>query len=885
MGVWRRHREAASAGLSAAPYSAHHKLYSEAVVSSAVALAEVGRFGEAVEYVQKAAKTLYEGAREVFERVKVSLQRLAELFVEAVTRVLAWVDEYKAYLFLRAAVAAGVMALGVALNLWGHVELEKLAHFAMGLTSFAPGGVERYSREEAFSILKNAPDPYEKFKEIVKEANVGRVKLAEPWESLRMLIGRAHRELDEGKKALFYAALALGETFGAYRTALRKYAEGLKKAVQKRKGGEEPLKQDMYVVDLKQIKQLAEDEGKAFENALKTLRERLNEYADWYGLGDLLNVKEGKARELAEAKRPELSEFNDVSFGVKAYAALIAYREYALGRRGAFGAAAGYWLEMGGSAWLLYYAPSTAYVRAERAEVERPVAVEEMLAEALRRLFPKPGADHYHSFVEELTKGGKLALMLEKKAKSKKTESYVFRLFRLEEGGGLVELGIELWISRVGEGEGVGITYTLIFDAERWRDFFRPELEAGVKAAEVVGGRLPVGDSLPYMLGWVDSDVAITRKKKDKRVLEMSTSHLWQFAETYALLGWSDAVRLRMSLTLEGPKLQVMVEAPLEKLDEAIRKSAEGGWLKILGIEAGSWDDLKGWVVENWDIVVEAAVKRLGEGVRSELEALRDRLNDDKVAREVVAPALLLMQAERLGVDETALRYFGAFIYGAIGGDGSVSAAEGKVVLASGKREIALLWATVLAAHGIKAKVRDGRGFDVVASGDDAARLAGLYFLYGAPLLEGDDRLKSHKLAEAMKLAAEGLDIRWEELRRRTEDGLVAADLIISVGGAAVKYDVYLRENGIKLQFASTDRNRVELAARLLRLAGVGAEVKKEGGRDVWYVHVYTNKLAAGRNELRDALAEFVREAVARGWVDASKAEGWLKKLEKGLDG
>ena len=38
------------------------------------------------------------------------------------------------------------------------------------------------------------------------------------------------------------------------------------------------------------------------------------------------------ARELAEAGAPELSELNDVSFGVKALAALIAYREYALGR-------------------------------------------------------------------------------------------------------------------------------------------------------------------------------------------------------------------------------------------------------------------------------------------------------------------------------------------------------------------------------------------------------------------------------------------------------------------------------------------------------------------------------------------------------------------------
>jgi len=107
MGVWRRRRKAASAGLSAVPYSAHHKLYSEAVVASAAALAEVGRFKEAVEYLQKAAKALYETARDVFEQVKVSLQRLTELFVEAVANVLAWVDEHKAYLFLVAAVAAG----------------------------------------------------------------------------------------------------------------------------------------------------------------------------------------------------------------------------------------------------------------------------------------------------------------------------------------------------------------------------------------------------------------------------------------------------------------------------------------------------------------------------------------------------------------------------------------------------------------------------------------------------------------------------------------------------------------------------------------------------------------------------------------------------------
>jgi hypothetical protein len=715
----------------------YHGLYSEAAVSSiasVVALVEVGRFREAVEYVQKAAEALYEAAKEVFERVKVTVQRLVELFVEAVTRMLAWVDEHKAYLFLMAAVAAGAVALGVALSLWGLVEMEKLA-YAASLAPFISAGVKEYSREEVFNVLKNDPDPYEKFKEVARDANAGRVKLAEPWESLRMLImpkrseerrlmmGKAHSELNERKKkVLFYATLALEETFGVYKTALRKYAEGLKKAVQV---GEESFKRVMYVADLEKIKQLAEEEEAAFENALSTLRERLNEYAHRYGLGDLLNVEEGVARELAEAKRPGLSEFNDVSFGVKAYAALIAYKEYALGRMGAFGIAAGYWLKVGGSAWLLYYAPSTAYVKAERAKAERPVAVEEMAAEGLRRLFLKPGADRYRGFVE-LLRSGKLALMLEKKAKSKKTKSYVFKLYRLEEGGGLKELGIKLWISKVGEGERASITYTLIFDAEWWREFFRRELEAAEKAAEEVGERLPVEDLFSYMLGWVDSDVAITRKKKGKRVLLMSTSHLWQLAETHALFDWSYVTVPGVNLTLEGPKPQFYARTSLDKLDKAIRRSAESGWLKMLGIKAESWEGLKQWAAGHWDVVVEAAVRRLGEEVRGELNALRDRLNDDKVARKVVALALLLIQAERLGVNETTLKYFGAVISGAIGGDGSVSAAEGKVVLASGKREIALLWGAVLAAHGIKAKVRDGRGFDVVASGVGATRLAGL---------------------------------------------------------------------------------------------------------------------------------------------------------------
>jgi hypothetical protein len=105
--------------------------------------------------------------------------------------------------------------------------------------------------------------------------------------------------------------------------------------------------------------------------------------------------------------------------------------------------------------------------------------------------------------------------------------------------------------------------------------------------------------------------------------------------------------------------------------------------------------------------------------------------------------------------------------------------------------------------------------------------------------------------------------------------------LTISEAGAAVKYNVYL-SNMVKLRFQSADRYRVELAAQLLKLAGVNVEVKKREDSDVWYVYVSTDKLAAGREELRKALAEIVKAARDNGWVDAGKAEHWLEKLEKG---
>jgi hypothetical protein len=107
--------------------------------------------------------------------------------------------------------------------------------------------------------------------------------------------------------------------------------------------------------------------------------------------------------------------------------------------------------------------------------------------------------------------------------------------------------------------------------------------------------------------------------------------------------------------------------------------------------------------------------------------------------------------------------------------------------------------------------------------------------------------------------------------------------LTISEAGIEIKYNVYIRGDTIELEFHSTDRSRVELAARLLRLAGVGAEVKKkEGNKDVWRVRASIGKLVAGHEELRNAIAEIVETARNNGWVDAGKADGWLEEPKRG---
>ena len=261
--------------------------------------------------------------------------------------------------------------------------------------------------------------------------------------------------------------------------------------------------------------------------------------------------------------------------------------------------------------------------------------------------------------------------------------------------------------------------------------------------------------------------------------------------------------------------------------------------------------------------------------------------------RKFVAPALELIMLDKalngkFDIEEARL-LFGEMYATAVAGDGTVEAQS--VMLAVGGelgggaallRLAALLSLNQLLSDewkfGVRTYVVRDRYYYIATHGENATKLK--RFLAVTVPSAGGEYL-SEKFNEFMKETR--VEVRVDEnSMRRTEKGHVAADLTLSEAGVAVKYNIYLRDNAIELQLRSSDRGRVELAARLLRLAGVTVEVKKEGGTDRWYVYAATDMLAAGREELRDAIAKIVGEAAARGWVDASRAELWLEKLGKG---
>jgi hypothetical protein len=993
MGVWRRRGEAASARLSAALYSVYSGLYSEAVassVASAVALMEVGRFREAVEYVQRAAKALYEAARDVFEHVKVSLQSLVELFVEAVTRVLAWIDEHKAYLFLMAAVAAGVVALSAALNLWGLVEMEKLAHFAVGVPPFVAGLAETGGKAaERFKTLAERYEGWKMDEQLIDGVLKASLRGERPYKALRKLAESAnlppplaklkealeHVQDEVVQDAAVVAALVLYRTLvknaGAYRewAELYHWARGLveKQAFTVAAADIERLREAH-----RRLEEVAEEVGREL-NAVLTLY-ALHSRELYEKLRPHLEVDVKRAEELAEAGRRRFSDYSDANMGTKAYAALLS-----AARGGLYGHVAMLLMGEGAPANIGLSTPGGAYEKAWKIAKGRGEAVDPSYSGRRGRTVGQPSW-------EDRVASALLRYLLGRAV----NEDLVFR--RVGEGFEVFRAygGVEARVDVLKIGE---MARSKAGEEER-RRFVE---EAKRTAPDLSGIK-----KMWHALEWFATDMSFTGRQ-----IEATTAHTWQAAWYVALFGEPEPPSGGANVTEEDIKPNVKMRWHRERLDDIITEEGEElkpllgravkSWRELVDAIDWSWvskrveemaDTLKPWIgperasdaereelvrrmLGELDLLVRFAEARRGkndsdwrderikmlakaveelsggriagnnaeelaraiiyyaEGYKKYAEGLIESLAkavgvstgevrgvikrvlsgedpyvyclarncaDDKIIRKFVAPALELMMLDKALNDndesnrERARLLFGEMYATALAGDGHVG--PGEVVLTVGGelgggaallRLAALHLLNELLSDELKFKVRiyvgEGRYYRITATGEDAARFMRLLAV-SAPSTGGE--YLSPKFDEFVEAAQ--VEVRLDENSiRLTKKGHVAADLIISEGGAAVKYSIYLWKE-ITLEFQSTDRDSVELAARLLRLAGISTEVKKKmSNREVWRIWATTDMLAAGRTELRNALVKIVETARSKGWVDEKKAERWLEKLKGGL--
>ncbi|MCC6035580.1 MAG: hypothetical protein LM559_00815 [Pyrobaculum sp.] len=637
--MWHRRGETASARLSAAPYSVNSGLYSEAVVSSiasAVALADVGRFREAIEYVQRAAKTLYEAARDVFEQVKVTAQRLVELFVEAVTRVLALVDKHKAYLFLMAAVAAGVIALSAALNLWGLVELEKLAYaasapFFAGLADAGERAAERfralgewYGRwrvdERLIDEVLRAPSAKDKrpcaaFLELFETRRNLPPPLVELRRALARIKGEAERDAAVVAALVLYKALV--KNAGAYGewAELFEWGRGL-------------VKEREFTVKAEEVKRLRETQRR-LEKAAEQVRKELNTVLTLYSqvglykepdlvnkLRSLLEVDVKKAEGLAEARSDELSMLRDAGMGTKAYAALLS-----IARGRVYGHATILLARKGALADVVLLTPRGAYNKAKRVARGRGEAVDPSYSHKEATGWEDRAASALLRYLLGRSEGADL--------KFRRAEGR-FEVFKAYGG---VEARVDVLMvegqprSKAGE--------------EELRRFVE---EARRKAPDLSGI-----DKAPQLVEWHATDVSF-----DKRQIEATTAHLWQAAWYIALLGEEKSISGGANITEEGIKPNVTMYWPRDREDQVLRESR---WLEqLLGRRVESWRELVdaidwSWVLKRVEEVVDELKPWIGP------EKVSDAEREGLVRRMLGELALLTHFAEaRGGMDDRRWR-------------------------------------------------------------------------------------------------------------------------------------------------------------------------------------------------------------------------------------
>jgi hypothetical protein len=277
--------------------------------------------------------------------VRVAAQRLVELFVEAVTRVLAWVDEYKAYHLLMTAVAAGVVALAAALNMWGLDGAGEVGVYAASVGApFFPGRTKTGGK--AAERFKTLGERYERWR--VDEGLVDGVlkapmrgerpyaaflKLFETRRDLPPPLVELRRALKDVKDEVLQDA-AVVAVLVLYKT-LVKNAGVYKEWAGWYDWARSLVERQEFTVTAGEIKRLRETHRR-LEEVAEEVRRELNAVLTLYKshsrdlyekLRPHLEVDVKKAEELAEAGHKRLSDYSNANMGTKAYAALLFDRQ------------------------------------------------------------------------------------------------------------------------------------------------------------------------------------------------------------------------------------------------------------------------------------------------------------------------------------------------------------------------------------------------------------------------------------------------------------------------------------------------------------------------------------------------------------------------------
>ncbi len=254
---------------------------------------------------------------------------------------------------------AGVVALSAALNLWGLVELDKLAHaasapFVARLADVGGRAAERFravaerwkvddkEEKKLENIIKeiiNAPlrgktsqssrRPYGALLKLAKSANLPK-PLVELREALKDVKDEVVQDAAVVAALVLYKTLvknaeAYGEWAGWY-----EWARGL-------------VEKQEFTVATEEVKRLR-GAHRRLEEVAEEVRRELNAVLVLYAshsrdlyerLKPHLEVDVKKAEELAEARRSELSKYSDVGMGTKAYAALLSIARGGLYRHAA----------------------------------------------------------------------------------------------------------------------------------------------------------------------------------------------------------------------------------------------------------------------------------------------------------------------------------------------------------------------------------------------------------------------------------------------------------------------------------------------------------------------------------------------------------------------